>query len=279
MHAFLDWSLRYSKMFGVVAAVMIFGAWLVQNIIVEQLKSLKDVLARAEDERREIERQFRMQGKLLEIYQVAASARQYANEARQQSETHMTRLFNAVERLERVGVTRDFAYAMTEYIARSNEFLSVIEPPSPIRATVISATTELASLRNALDQRKAVYETEQKQIIIDNVINPNKITEAQIDALIPVINKYRDDVEFGMASTMPTCINDVFWAYDRLFEYSRTKLARRRRNAKMARFIQILPYVVGSILALYGSYLQASAPEIPIMAPASAAPPPPHPHP
>src|ERR1700674_2780371 len=130
----LDWCYTYAKMFGVVAAVIILGSWLVQNIALEQAKTLRDALARAESDKMAMDTNLRLESRLLEVYQVAASARQYAYDARTQSTRDFKDdLYEATEQLERIGVTRNFALLHDDYARRGKNLLGAFSASEKTR--------------------------------------------------------------------------------------------------------------------------------------------------
>lgn len=256
MSSFSVWVQTYAKLFGVVAAVIIFGAWLVEHLIVERVKSYRDAITRAEDDKATTERFFQLESKLLEVYQVAASARKYSAEARAKERTFLDDLYSNVELLERTGVTRNFAYAFTSYAGRTSNFLSAIKPPSDLANRVKGAISRLDELRKQLDERRTQYEQSQKDIA-GAVINPNVITEEQARKLEPLIREYRNDVEFKIGPQLTPAANEMFRAYDALFDYAREELKKREARVRLVRTLQISLYIVGSALAIYGSYLEA----------------------
>jgi hypothetical protein len=250
------WIQTYAKSFGVVAAVILFGAWLVEHLIVERVKSYRDALTRVEEDKATTERFFRLESRLLEVYQVAASARSYSAEARVKERTFKDDLYRNIELLERTSVTRSFAYAFNSYAGRTSGFLSAIKPPPDLANKVSEAVSKIDELRKRLDECRARYEQSQKAVV-GEVINPNTITEEQALKIEPVIRQHRDDVEFMLAPQLMPAANEMFRAYDSLFDYARGELSKREAHVRLVRTLQITLYIVGSALAIYGSYLEA----------------------
>jgi UPF0716 family protein affecting phage T7 exclusion len=61
------WTTAYAKLLGVVAAVIVFGAWLIEHTAVERVKTFRDSLAQAERDQSENERYSRLESRLLEV--------------------------------------------------------------------------------------------------------------------------------------------------------------------------------------------------------------------
>ena len=263
MATLIDTLHPYSKLIGVFAALIIFGSWIVANIVARHFNDLRDSITRAQDDKLRTEQIFHLESKLLEVYQVAASARRYSAEARAQDRwTFKERLNSDIEQLERIGVTRDFAYSFSSYSARTEEFVKAISPPKVLADRVRTATMAIEELRKKLDDRHDLYRKDQAQIA-GEVINPNTITEDQARQLSEVIAKYREDVEFGLTPMLTPAANEMFRSYDALFGYSRDELVRRELRAKFVSRAQIALFVLGSIVALISAYLDAVAPKSP----------------
>ena len=256
MGSFSVWVQTYAKLLGVVAAVILFGAWLVEHLIVERVKSYRDAITRAEADKDTTERFFRLESRLLEVYQVAASARQYSAEARAKERTFLDDLYSCIERLERTGVTRNFAYALTSYAGRTTDFLSAIKPPTALATRVNEAISKIDELRKHLDERRAQYEQSQK-VIVGDVINPSIVTPEQAQEIEPLIREYRNEVEFKIGPQLTPAANEMFRAHEALFAYAREELKKREARVRLVRRLQITLYIVGSALAIYGSYLEA----------------------
>jgi len=251
----------YAKLIGVAAAVIIFGSWIVENTFARRAKDLKDAILQAEADKLSAERFHHVESKLLEVYQVAASARGYSAETR--SEGHRTfkdELHSDVELLERAGVTREFVHAISRFCSRSDEFIAAIDPPEEIARGVRETVRALDELQDQIDARHEEYRKRQ-QPIAGEVINPNTITEDQAKQLGVVIRELRDEIEFTLAPRLTPIANSMFRAYDSLFAHARLELTRREKRAKVASFIQISLFVVGSLLALVSSYFEATAPK------------------
>ena len=120
-----------------------------------------------------------------------------------------------------------------------------------------TATSKLHDIRTELDKQRERYRREQMPIA-GEVINPNTITKEQAEKLRPIIRNYRNEVEFNIAPQLTSAANELFRAYDELFSYAHTELKKRERRLKLVRGVQISLYIFGSIIAIYGSYLQAT---------------------
>jgi cob(I)alamin adenosyltransferase len=258
MDNLIDLLKMYAKLIGVFGAVIIFGSWIIENIVSRHFKKLCDAVSRAQDDKELTQNFSRIEWKLLEVYQVAASARGYSAEARARDRwTFKDTLHKDVERLERIDVSWKIAHSLTSYIGRTDEFISAINPPAEVAARVRDAKTSIDDLSAQLDKRRDQYFQEQKKLIGDH-IDPNTITEEQATQLSSVISKYREDVEFRLAHKLAPAANTMFRSYDALFDFAHQELARREERATMVTRIQIILFIVGSILALLGSYLEAT---------------------
>jgi len=253
----LEWCTAYAKMFGVVAAVIILGSWLVQNTALEQAKSLRDALASAEAGKMAMETDLRLESRLLEVYQVASSARKYAHGAQSQhTRDFKDDLYEATERLERVGVTRNFALLHHDYARRSKKLLDAFSASEATRKRMTAAISEVSNVLKVLEERHQRYVAAQKAIV-GEVINPNTITQAQASQLEILIDEYRNDVEFSLAPRLAPAANEMFRATDEVLVAARLALTERQKRVKLLRQVQIALYLIGSALALFGSYLQA----------------------
>ena len=248
----------YAKLFGVIAAIILFGAWLLEKTAVDHATKLRDGIAKAEQDKEVTERTFRIESRLIEVYQVAASARDYSYRCTLKAQpTYIDELKQDVELLERTGVARDLTTAMLGYSSRTNSFLEAINPPAPLRDRVAKATKGVVDFKTQVDQRRDQYNAQQHSLV-GQVINPNTITESQASQLSASIRAFRNDIEFSLMPHFEPLANEMFRSYDELFDYARKELEKRERTASALRWIQLGVYIVGSILAIFGSYLEAT---------------------
>lgn len=255
-----SWLATNAKLLGVIAAAVIFGSWLIENIVAEKLKALRDTVVRAETDKEAAERFLRIESKLLEVYQVAASARGYAADARRSAkETYRDQLERDVELLERAGVIRDFAISLEGYSQKTADFLSAIDPPADIRGRVEKAFARMRNVRQEIEQRRARYAESQRNVIGSDSINPNTISEEQARTLGELIGTYRNDIEFEYGPRVAPAANELFRSYEALFAHAREQLARRERYVKAVRWIQLILFVIGSLTAIFASYLDSKA--------------------
>ena len=250
-------ALHMRRCSGVVAAVIILGSWLVQNTALEQAKSLRDALASAEADKMVMDTNLRLESRLLEVYQVASSARKNAYGAQNQSDRDFKdELYEATERLERVEVTRNFALLHYDYARRSKNLLDAFSAREATRKRMTAAMSRVSDVLKALEERHQRYIAAQKEIV-DEVINPNTITQAQASQLEALIDDYRNEVEFSLAPKLAPAANEMFRATDEVLVAARSALMDRQKRVKLLRQIQIALYLMGSALALFGTYLQA----------------------
>ena len=255
-----DFLSTHAKMLGVIAAIVIFGSWLVENTLLRRANDLKGSIQQAEADKVETERFHYVESKLLEVYQVAASSRQYAAESRMSgARTFKDDLYRDIEQLERSSVTLQFADAISRFGNRSETYISAISPPGQIAESVRSSLNSLRELRSALYAAREDYGKKQRSIV-GETIRPDEVTEEQAKELKAAIWTYRDAVEFTLAPQLAPKANQVFRSFDDLFAHAREELAKRERWAAAAERIKITLFVVGSFLALLSSYLDASAP-------------------
>jgi hypothetical protein len=258
------WAVRLdAKLIGVIGAVIVFGAWLMENVIVERVKRLRDDLAKAEQDQDASERSFRTESRLIELYQVAASARDYSHRnLPPQDPAYLQQLYEDIEMLERTGVAREFAQSMVGYSSRSRRLLETIKPPRAVEDRVATANKGIVDFASEIDERRERYQEEQKQLVGD-VINPNTITEQQAKLLSSAIRKFRSDIEISLMPRFAPLANEVFRSYDEMFQHARQKLHGYEKNARVLRWMQIIIFIIGSIVVIFGSYLDATHPSHP----------------
>jgi hypothetical protein len=250
----------YAKLLGVVAAVILLGAWLIEKTFLEHANQLRDATAKAEQDKEATERSFRTESRLTEVYQVAASARDYSYRGTLKDRaTYVDRLIEDVETLERTGVARNFASSLVAYSSRTTNFLNVIDPPRPIRDRVTKASKSVSDFQLAVDQRYEQYMQQQRRLV-GEVINPNTITEQQATELSTDIRALRNDVEFTLMPRFAPLANELFRAYDELFNYAGNELREGEKRASMLRWVQFAVFAAGSIIAILGSYLEITKP-------------------
>lgn len=253
----------YAKLFSVIAAVILLGAWLIEKTVLERANELRDAIAKAEQDKDATERSFRTESRLIEVYQVAASARDYSYRSAPKNEPmYLVTLSQDVEQLERTGVAGNLASSMVGYSSRTNDFLEAIDPPAALRDRVARASKAVSDFKAEVDQRHEQYMREQQPLVGD-VINPNTITEQQATQLSSYIRAFRNDVEFMLMPHFAPVANDLFRAYDELFRYAREELRKREKRASVLRWVQLAVFIMGSILAILGSYLEATKPSHP----------------
>jgi hypothetical protein len=158
--------------------------------------------------------------------------------------------------LERTGVARNFAYSFVGFAGRTEAYLSTIKPPSDLTRRVQEATSRISALRAEADSLRDAHMAKQRPIAGD-VINPNTITEEQVRALAVVIRGYRSEVDANFNPRLMNAGNELFRSYDALFAYARQELQRRERRLLLYQRIQTGLFILGSVLALYASYMEA----------------------
>jgi hypothetical protein len=248
----------FSKMISVVAGVILFGAWLLEKLFVDRANKLRDLVAKAEAEKDATERSAQIENRLIELYQVAASARDYSQQALNQARSnYLDRLQADIEQLERAGVSRNLAHALDRYASKGKRPLELIRPPQDVRKPVADATEAAQEFREEVDRRWKTYQSEQKSIVGD-VINPNVVTEKQAEQLSAAIHNLRNEVNFGLSPRLAPIANGVYRALDELFRYANSLLAKRTRRAVQMRWVQLAVYILGAILAIIGAYLDAT---------------------
>ena len=251
------WATTYAKLLGVVAAVIVFGAWLVEHTAVERVKAFRDSLAEAERDQAENERYSRLESRVLEVYQVAAYARGYAAEGRARDNwTYKDELNRDVEMLERTGVARNFAYSFVGFAGRTESYLNSIRPPADLERRVRDAAGRVSALRAEADSLQDAYMAKQRGITGES-INTDTITEEQARALGAIIRDYRSAVDSRFSPRLTNAANELFRSYDALFAYARQELQRREKRLRLYQRIQTGLFILGSVIALYASYLEA----------------------
>jgi hypothetical protein len=250
----------YAKLLGVIAAVILLGAWLIEKTALEHANQLRDAITKAEQDRDATERSFRTESRLIEVYQVAASARDYSYRSiRNNKPTYLERLSEDVETLEQTGVTRNFASSVVGYASRTTNFLEVIAPPASLRDRVTKASEAVSDFKAEVDQRYEKYVREQR-LLVGEVINPNTITEQQATELSTYILALRNDLELKLIPRFAPLANELFRAYDELFNYAGKELRKREKKASALRWVQLGVFIIGSIIAILGSYLETKKP-------------------
>jgi hypothetical protein len=161
-----QWIVRYAKMIGVVATIVIFGSWLVENLIGDALKERRDAIAGARAGKDAAERTMHLDSDILEVYQVAASARRYAYEAARSSTGRTLRdeVYLQMELLEHPAVIRDLALNYELYVRPYPEYLAITEAPPELAHRVKAAVEHVRGIRQALDVRRDTYIKEQVEI-------------------------------------------------------------------------------------------------------------------
>lgn len=253
----LDFLHANAKMLSVVAAIIIFGSWLVENTLLKRANELKQAVQQAEQEKLIVESFHHLESKVLEVYQVAASARRYSAEARLREQGNFKdQLERDVEMLERSGVTLKFAAAVARFAARLEHYLGVVAPTPELAARVRAAHSGIADLRSELDASWERYHRQQRDIHGD-YINPNTVTPEQARSLGEAIRSYRNEVESSLAPRLSPAANAVFRAHDDLFRHAREQLKVRERRAEWAERIKIALFILGSVIAVLGTYFDA----------------------
>lgn len=56
--------------------MILLGAWLIEKTVLERANKLRDAVTKAEQDKDATERSFRIESRLIEVYQVAAHAKQ-----------------------------------------------------------------------------------------------------------------------------------------------------------------------------------------------------------
>lgn len=249
---------KYAKMLTVIAGIVVLGSWLVENLLVGRAAALRDGIARAEAEHEASERFFSLQSDVLEVYQVAASARSYSAATRRQCRwSNADEVSALTERLERSGNLRDFAMALQIYSSAAPRQLEVLNLTPLARRELQESIGAIQDLRAAIDHRRDRYREDQVKLLGSSSINPEKVAETQVRPLRDLIESYRNDVEFVLAPRLEPAANRLFRAYDKAFEHARKELQRRESNVKWLRVLQLLLYGIGSVFAVYASWLDA----------------------
>jgi len=260
---FQQWAIKYAKLFAVISAIVVLLSWLIENLLVNKLNDLKEHLQSLENEKLNSERQFHIESKLLEVYQVAASARQYAllsvDKSKINADDSLTRI---IDKLERIGVTKKFVISFIMYANRHSESIEAINPPDSIKNKVESSYKNLLSIQDDLMQLDKEYKSKQKEVTgSENTINPNSLNEEMLNKLYTYIESYRAKVESNISNRLTESANSMFRAYDDLFRFAKTKIKRLEKVYNVAKVIQIILFVIGSIIAIYGTYLEAISPK------------------
>ena len=254
------WAQTYAKLFMVLSAAIVLFSWLIETLWTKGLEELKTDLEIIQRERREAERFNILAGRLLEIYQTTVTTRDEMLIINGSSDQFILKnTIYITNRLGHLDVRREAIMNAIYYADALRERVNNISLSGGTKQKLIHDYESLLEIIKEIDIAKKKYQEQQTAITGHaNRINADSLNEDQIKAILSALHVYENFVN-KIEGRYVEVASDMYVDYQFIAKEVRNKIKVIEQNHKIVRYAQIVVFLIGTLLSIYGAYLDATS--------------------
>jgi len=257
---FQDWARPKAKYFGVVAAAIVFGAWAVTNFLSNAVSQQQAQISDITTTSQVISRQLRLDRRLGNLEKLILRRTQNTGVPEDivgLSESHM--------RMYHWGLQNEFTQAfrgnwveLLQYAANTTSLCKKSRCPKGVQEKADSTLKRISELYDLFDDAHNKHQ-EVVRSVFGRVTAIRDISESEANLVLEAHIEYYNTIEDGPINVQYiSLLNSVNRSRDLLVDWATETLESLMTSQRIFRFLSLSLYVVGTVLAIYGKWLDAS---------------------